>query len=165
MPPRKKVEVVEEPLEAQPPAGIILEDSFVGEATDSEMARLVEAARKAAIEDEFNDEVAEDDVSVETSVASSPVQVKRGDFVTYVIGRVLLDDLAAKGVSTNSLALGDLASALVIKGFGDGSADLRVFVDAEDVPVRRGVPQMLEPSEVTLDHVNHFFAGNGKKLS
>jgi hypothetical protein len=165
MPPRKKVEVVEEPLEAQPPAGIVLEDSFVGEATDSEMARLVEAARKAALEDEFNEDDVEDDVSVEAPVASASVQVKRGDFVSYVLGRDIIEDLKAKGVSVTALALGDTAPALVINAHVDGQADLRVFVDAEDVPVRRLVRQIPVPSEVTLDHVNTFFANKGRKLS
>lgn len=155
MPPRKKVEVVEEPLEAQPPAGIVLEDPvFVGEASDSEMQRLVEAARKAAEEDEVD---AFEDVEVEAPVVAPSVSVRRGCFVTYVLDRNIIEDLKIKGVSVNSLALGDTAPALVIRCHDDGSADLRVFVDAEDVPVRRGVKQIPFPAEVTLDHVNYFY--------
>ena len=155
MPPRKKEVPVEEPLEAQPPAGIVLDDPvFVGEASDSEMRRLVEAAKKAALEDEVD---IEEDVEVEVTVASPSVSLTTGIFVSYVLGRDIIDDLKVKGVSVNSLAMGDVAPALVIRCHPDGSADLRVFVDAEDVPVRRGVKQIPVPSELTLDHVNNFY--------
>ena len=60
-------------------------------------------------------------------------------------------------MGVNSLAMGDCAQALVIKSHADASADLRVFVDAEALPLRRGVKQILKPSEITLDHVNFFY--------
>ena len=150
MPPRKKVEDVEEPLEAQPPAGIILEEpAFVGEASDEEMRRLMEAAHRI-VEDEVD---SEEDIPVAPPVGAKTGPVRRGSFVTYVLGR----DLRAKGVGVNALAMGDTAPAIVIAGHADGSADLRVFVDAEDLPLRRGVKQIVDPKDVTLDHVNFFY--------
>lgn len=154
MPPRKKVEIVEEPLEAQPPAGIILEEpAFVGEASDEEMRRLMEAAHRI-VEDEVD---SEEDIPVAPPVGAKTGPVQRGSFVTYVLGRDLIDDLRAKGVGVNALAMGDTAPAIVIAGHADGSADLRVFVDAEDLPLRRGVKQIVDPKDVTLDHVNFFY--------
>lgn len=155
MPPRKKVEVAEEPLEAQPPVGIVLDDPvFVGEASDAEMQRLVEAARKAV---EELDEDVNENLEVEVEMVAPSVSVKCGGFVTYVLGRDIIEDLKVKGVGVGSLAMGDTAPALVIRSHADGSVDLRVFVDAEDVPVRRGVKQIPFPSELTLDHVNYFY--------
>jgi hypothetical protein len=155
MPPRKKVEMVEEPLEAQPPAGIVLEEpGFAGEASDVEMRRLVAAAQQIALENELADE---EDIPVEVEVVSPSVQVKPGCFVVYVLDRNIIEDLRLSGVGVNSLAMGDAAQALVIKSHSDGSADLRVFVDAEAVPIRRGVKQIPQPSELTLDHVNYFY--------
>lgn len=154
MPPRKKVEEVEEPLEAQPPAGIVLEEpSFVGEASDEEMRRLMEAAHRV-VEDELD---IEEDIPVASAVAPKTGAVERGSFVTYVLGRDIIEDLRAKGVGVNALAMGDVAPAIVIAGHEDGSADLRVFVDAEDLPLRRGVKQIVDPKGVTLDHVNFFY--------
>ena len=153
MPPRKKDVFVEEPLEAQPPAGIILEEPvFVGEATDAEMRRLMEAAHKVV------DEVdVEEDVSVAVVVESPELSLKSGMFVSYVLSREVIEDMRLKGVAVNSLVAGDVSPALVIKSHVDGSADLRIFVDAEDVPLRRGVKRIPQPNEVTWDHINYFY--------
>ena len=113
MPPRKKVEVVEEPAEAQPPPGVILDEpSSVGEASDSEMQRLVEAARKAALDDTPN---FEEDVEIEAPVVAPSVSVTVGSFVNFVLDRNIIDDLRSKGVGVNALAMGDVAPALVIR--------------------------------------------------
>ena len=158
MPPRKKVEIVEEPLEAQPPAGVVLEEPVLkGEASDLEMQRLVAAAEKIALENELAELDDEEDVPPAVEVASKVVQVKPGSFVVFVLDRNIIEDLRLSGVGVNSLAMGDCAQALVIKSYADASADLRVFVDAEALPLRRGVKQILKPSEITLDHVNFFY--------
>lgn len=153
MPPRKKDVFVEEPLEAQPPAGIILEEPvFVGEATEAEMRRLMEAAHKIV-----DDVDVEEVVSAEVVVESPEVPVKAGMLVSYVLCRDVIDDMRLKGVAVNSLVAGDVAPALVIKSLDDGSANLRVFVDAEDFPLRRGVKRIPQPIEVTWDHINYFY--------
>jgi hypothetical protein len=158
MPPRKKVEIVEEPLEAQPPAGIVLEEPVLGgDSSDAEMQRLVAAAEQIALENELAALDDEEDVSPPVEVASKVVQVKPGSFVVFVLDRNIIEDLRLSGVGHNTLAMGDPAQALVIKSYADGSADLRIFVDAEAVPLRRGVRQIPKPSEVTLDHVNYFY--------
>ena len=158
MPPRKKVEIVEEPLEAQPPAGIVLEEPVLkGEASDLEMQRLVAAAEKIALENELAELVDEEDVPPPVEVAPKVGKVKPGSFVVFVLDRNIIEDLKFSGVGVNSLAMGDCAQALVIKSHADASADLRVFVDAEALQLRRGVKQILKPSEITLDHVNFFY--------
>ena len=158
MPPRKKVEIVEEPLEAQPPAGIVLEEPVLGgDSSDAEMQRLVAAAEKIALENELAALVDEEDVPPPVEVAPKVGQVKPGSFVVFVLDRNIIEDLRLSGVGVNSLAMGDCAQALVIKSHADASADLRVFVDAEALPLRRGVKQILEPTEITLDHVNYFY--------
>jgi len=97
------------------------------------------------------------DVPPPVEVASKVVQVKPGSFVVFILDRNIIDDLKFAGIGHNTLAMGDPAQALVIKSYADGSADLRVFLDAEAVPVRRGVKQIPKPSEITLDHVNYFY--------
>lgn len=153
MPPRKKDVFVEEPLEAQPPAGVVLEEPvFVGEATDAEMRRLMEAAHKVV------DEVdVEEDVSIEVVVEPQKFSVKPGMMVSYVLNRDVIEDMKSKGVAVNSLVAGDVSPALIIKCHVDGSVDLRVFVDAEDFPLRRGVKCIPQPDEVTWDHINYFY--------
>ena len=147
MPP-KKVEIVEEPLEAQPPAGIVLEEPILaGESSDAEMQRLLAAAQKLALENELADE---EDVP-------SLVPVKPGSIVVFVLDRNIIEDLKLSGVSVNTLAMGDPTQALVTRVHEDGSADLRVFVDTDAVPVRRGVKRIPQPAELTLDHVNLFY--------
>jgi hypothetical protein len=155
MPPRKKVEIVEEPLEAQPPAGIVLEEPVLaGESSDAEMQRLLEAAQKLALENELD---VEEDVPPPIEVAPSLVPVKPGSIVVFVLDRNIIEDLKLSGVSVNTLTMGDPAQALVTRVHEDGSADLRVFVDTDAVPVRRGVKRIPQPAELTLDHVNFFY--------
>lgn len=154
MPP-KKVEIVEEPLEAQPPAGIVLEEPILaGESSDAEMQRLLAAAQKLALENEL---AGEEDVPPPVEVVAPPVPVKPGSIVVFVLDREIIEDLKLSGVSVNTLTMGDPAQALVTKVHEDGSADLRVFVDTDAVPVRRGVKQIPQPAELTLDHVNFFY--------
>jgi hypothetical protein len=154
MPP-KKVEIVEEPLEAQPPAGIVLEEPVLaGESSDAEMQRLLEAAQKIALENEL---AVEEDVPPPVAVAPSLVSVKPGSIVVFVLDRNIIEDLKLSGVSVNTLTMGDPAQALVTRVHKDGSADLRVFVDTDAVPVRRGVKRIPQPAELTLDHVNLFY--------
>lgn len=154
MPP-KKVEIVEEPLEAQPPAGIVLEEPIlVGESSDAEMQRLLAAAQKLALENELADE---EDVPPPVAVVAPLVPVKPGSIVVFVLDRNIIEDLKLSGVSVNTLTMGDPAQALVTRVHEDGSADLRVFVDTDAVPVRRGIKRIPQPAELTLDHVNLFY--------
>jgi hypothetical protein len=157
MPPAKKPvdEVVGEPVEAQPPAGVVLDEAMMsGEATDAEMARLNEAIRLAH---PLPEPTVETPKPVETPVAVLP-KVRKGQIVLYILDRNILDTLTLQGVVVNTMARGDVVPAMVVKTYpASDSADLRVFVDSDALPCVRGVPQMLQPDEVTLDHTGNFF--------
>jgi hypothetical protein len=118
------------------------------------MQRLLEAAQKLALENELVDE---EDVSPPVEVVASLVPVKPGSIVVFVLDRNIIEDLKLSGVPVNTLTIGDPAQALVTKVHEDGSADLRVFVDTDAVPVRRGVKRIPQPTDLTLDHVNFFY--------
>lgn len=150
---KKPVVEVEEPVEAQPPPGVVLEEPGVtAEASDEEMAALRAAAAATVVVEDVPVVV-----SVETPVGASSVSVKFGDFVSFVLDREVLDRIRASGVPCGTLAPGDVSVALVIaEDVGDG-VTLRLFVDAETVPVVRRVFGIPRPSEVTPDHAGKFF--------
>jgi hypothetical protein len=149
MPP-KKVEVVEEPIEAQPPAGIVFEEPVLTEASDEEMAALRAAAFAVA-------PIVEEDVSVEVVVESSPSAVKFGDFVSFVLDRDTIQRLEAMKVSTTTLCSTDVVLGLVISEDNGEGVNLRLFVDADAVPVVRHVKGFKRPEEVTRDHCGMYF--------
>ena len=155
MPPKKMVEV-EEPLEAQPPAGILLEEPNLISA-DEELARLVAEAQEAGENPDDGDDEAGIPVAPVVGASSNPLNVSCGTIVNYVLDRVILDDLNVQGVVTNALTIGDVAPALVIHVHEDGSVNLRVFVDAEAFPVIRGVKGIPHPGKPTLYHTNLFY--------
>lgn len=149
MPPKKMVEV-EEPIEAQPPAGVVLEEPVLTEATDEEMAALRAAAALAAA-------VVEEHVPVEVAVVASDSSVKFGDFVSYVLDLQTLQNIKANGVSCGTLCTGDVVLGLIISEDNEESAHLRLFVEADIVPLVRNVKSMVRPSEVTMDHAGMYF--------
>ena len=149
MPPKKMVEV-EEPIEAQPPAGVVLEEPVLTEATDEEMAALRAAAALAV-------EVVEEDVPVEVAVVASNSSVKFGDFVSFVLDQATIYRIQDLKVSVGTLCPGDVVLGLVISEDNSESAILRLFVDTDAVPVVRGVKSMVRPSEVTMDHAGMYF--------
>lgn len=149
MPPKKTV-VVEEPAEAQPPAGIVFEEPVLTEATDEEMAALRAAALAVA-------SVVEEDVPVQVIVEPSSGSVKFGDFVSYVLDLQTLQNIKANGVPCGTLCTGDVVLGLVISENNEDDANLRLFVDADVVPLVRHVKGMVRPSEVTRDHCGMYF--------
>lgn len=149
MPP-KKVEVVEEPVEAQPPPGIVFEEPVLTEASDAEMAAL-RAAALAVIE------IDEVDVSDEVVVVEENHPLKFGDFVSYVLDNDTIDRIKASGVPCGALCSTDVVLGLVIsEDVGEG-VTLRLFVDADVVPVVRRVKGFKRPEEVTRDHCGTYF--------
>ena len=160
MAPRKVVPadmiVLEEPLEAQPPPGVVLEEpAQLQEASDAEMALLIAAAQIANAAPEVD---TEEDVP-DATLAAPPVLALPtvGDYVSFVLDRDIIQTMEKDGVPVNTLCLGDVAPAVVIKINESGSVNLRVFVDAEALPLVRNVSQMFRPAEVTLDHTRSFF--------
>jgi len=148
MAPKKDVEV-EEPIEAQPPAGVILEEPVLTEASDVEMAALRAAASLV-------DVPIEEVVPVEVVVVAPENQVKFGDFVSFVLDRATINRIADLHIPTGTLVAGDVVLGLVIGNRTNG-VTLRLFVDTDAVPVVRGVQQISRPNEVNMNHAGMFF--------
>ena len=124
---------------------------------DEELARLVAEAQEVDVEPDVDDDEAGIPVAPIVGASSVSLNVSRGTIVSYVLGRTIIDDLRVQGVVVNALAMGDVAPALVTRVHEDGSVDLRVFVDAEALPVLRGVKGIPHPGEVSLDHTDFFY--------
>lgn len=149
MPP-KKIGVIEEPIEAQPPEGIVLEEPILTEASDVEMAALRAAALSLA-------PVIKTDVQVEIDAVILKHEVKFGDFVSFVLDANTIQRIKDTKVSTESLCLGDVVLGLVISEDTGNGVTLRLFVDTDVVPVVRGVKGFNRPTEVTLNHCGMYF--------
>jgi hypothetical protein len=141
---------VEEPVEAQPPAGIVFEEPILTEASDEEMAALRAAALAVA-------PVVEEDVPVEVVVEPSSGSVKFGDFVSYVLDQGTIQNIQVMNVPCGTLCLGDVVLGLVISEENKEGVHLRLFVEADIVPLVRNVKGFGRPSEVTLDHCGMYF--------
>jgi hypothetical protein len=149
MPPKKIVEV-DEPVEAQPPVGVVLEEPVLTEASDEEMAALRAAAASVV-------SIVEGDVSVETVVAPSNRSVKFGDFVSFVLDRDTIQRMESQKIPVGTLCIADVVLGLVISENNNDGVTLRLFVDNDAVPVVRGVKGFQRPTEVTRDHCGMYF--------
>lgn len=138
-----------EPAEAQPPAGVVLEEPAVEDALDADVVAVeANADEMAALLGALDLEPVADLTVEAPREAWVPVV---GAVVTYVASRADMDSFGP------GHAPGDVLPALVVAVRDDGHLDLRVFIRGEGVPYRAGVPLMLDPREVTLDHQGRCF--------
>lgn len=158
--PRKPApESVEEPPEAQPPAGVTLDEPALADALDADVVGTPETVEASEGEMAALLTALDLDPQADPDVLAPPAPREPwspfvGGFVSYVTGRA---DVDAFGPGS---APADVFPALVV-AIGDGTVDLRVFIRAEGVPFRAGVPLILDPGEVTLDHQGHCYRKAG----
>ena len=140
----KKVPVL--PAEAEPPAGVVLDDpagvSVAGDVTAVELEALRVAADLRVLEGER--------VAAELELASVPVavpvwegvEVGVGDQVLFCVDRLFCDSLP---VRDPNVVPGDVAVAFVSGFEPDGTVCLRVLTNSWSIGWVRGVGQSRDP--------------------